>query len=184
MSSKRRPRPKKEDHQPSRLLKMYYLYSYKYVCAKSRLINTFQKIKKKKKNCRLLFFDCKIGNFKIAGLVCLQKNCLHFLLWQICSIMHCKLNRWHWKYYIVYKYNFDTFLWYSEFHGFGQAYLGCILNFVCSSWFPTLPQLPYKITLNSKVVKIDSKIIISSRKSKSVKHSVGSYFEKWKNLEI
>jgi hypothetical protein len=33
------------------------------------------------KYCRLLFFPCKIGDFKIAGFVCLQKKvCLPSLL--------------------------------------------------------------------------------------------------------
>ena len=35
---------KNQERRPSRLLKMYYLYSYKYVCAKTQLINTFKKI--------------------------------------------------------------------------------------------------------------------------------------------
>jgi len=45
--------------------------------------------------------------------------------------------------------------------GFGQAkfsYGGSILG---SSQIALLPQLPLKMTLNLKVVKIDSKIIIS-----------------------
>jgi hypothetical protein len=47
------------------------------------------------------------------------------------------------------------------FHGFGQAKFvhgGSILGFSLSS---QLSELPLKITLDLKVVKIDSKIIIS-----------------------
>jgi len=47
------------------------------------------------------------------------------------------------------------------FHGFGQAQFpdgGSVLG---SSQFSILPQLPPKIMLDSKVVKIDRKIIIS-----------------------
>jgi len=49
------------------------------------------------------------------------------------------------------------------FHGFGQAkfaYGGSILGL---SQLSILPQLPPKIMLDSKVVKIDPKIIISLR---------------------
>jgi len=49
---------------------------------------------------------------------------------------------------------------YKAFHGFGQAKFpdgGLVLD---SSQFSILPQLPSKILLNSKVVKIDPKIII------------------------
>ena len=52
---------------------------------------------------------------------------------------------------------------YSEFHGFGQAKLGCGSNFVGSSWFPLLPQLTQKTMLASKVVKMDSETVISLR---------------------
>jgi hypothetical protein len=50
---------------------------------------------------------------------------------------------------------------YSVFKGFRQdksAYGGSILS---SSKFLILPQLPQKMKLTSKVVKVDSKIIIS-----------------------
>jgi hypothetical protein len=50
---------------------------------------------------------------------------------------------------------------YSVFQGFRQAKSasgGSILN---SSQFLILPQLPQKMKLSSKVIKIDSKIIIS-----------------------
>jgi len=59
----------------------------------------------------------------------------------------------------------------QSFHRFGQAkfpYGGSILG---SSQFSILPQLPPKIVLNSKVVKVDQKIIKSRLKSKSVTHS-------------
>jgi len=49
---------------------------------------------------------------------------------------------------------------YTAFHGFGQAkfyYGGLVLG---SSLFSLLPQLPQKMTITSKVVKVDSKIII------------------------
>ena len=48
-------------------------------------------------------------------------------------------------------------------------YGGLVLG---SSQFLLLPQLLQKMMLASKMVKIDSKIIISRRKSKSVTHSV------------
>jgi len=50
---------------------------------------------------------------------------------------------------------------YRAFHRFGQAKIangGLVLG---SSQFSLLPQLPYKMVLDSKVVKIESKIIIS-----------------------
>ena len=59
------------------------------------------------KHCRLLFFTCKIGDFKIAGLVCLQKRvCLlspKMYFFVIFKIMHWKLARWQCTYYIVYS---------------------------------------------------------------------------------
>ena len=61
---------------------------------------------------------------------------------------------------------------YRAFHQFGQtkfAYGGKVLG---SSQFPLLPQLPQKMTLASKVVKIDSRQVISLRYAKSVTHSV------------
>jgi len=56
---------------------------------------------------------------------------------------------------------------YRAFHGFGQAKFpnnGLILGssqFSLLPQLPQLPQLPPKILLDSKVVKIDPKIIIS-----------------------
>jgi len=53
--------------------------------------------------------------------------------------------------------------YYRAFHRIGQAkflYDGSVLG---SSQFSILPQLPPKMMLNSKVVKIDPKIIISLR---------------------
>jgi len=67
---------------------------------------------------------------------------------------------------------FQKKMFYRAFHGFGQAkfsYNGSILG---SSQFASLPQLPLKLMLHLKVVKINSKIIISLHKSKSVTHSV------------
>jgi len=61
---------------------------------------------------------------------------------------------------------------YRAFHGFGQAKLPEGVSVLGSSQFSILPQLPPNILLDSKMVKIDSKIIISLRKSKSVKNSV------------
>jgi hypothetical protein len=61
---------------------------------------------------------------------------------------------------------------YREFHGFGQAkfaYGGSILGL---GQFKILSQLPLKLMLDLKVVKIDLKIIISLYKSKSLTHSV------------
>jgi len=51
--------------------------------------------------------------------------------------------------------------YYRAFHGFGQAKFpdgGSVLGL---GQFSILPQLPPKILLDSKVVKIDPKIIIS-----------------------
>ncbi len=61
---------------------------------------------------------------------------------------------------------------YSVFHRFRQskfAYGGSILNL---SQFSLLPQQPLKMTLAIKVVKIDSKLIISLLRSESVKQTV------------
>ncbi len=60
------------------------------------------------------------------------------------------------------------------FYGFGQAKFpvgGLVLG---SSQFSILPQLPAKIMLDWKVVKIDPKIIVTLCLSKSVAHSVPS----------
>ena len=61
---------------------------------------------------------------------------------------------------------------YRAFHRFGQAKIarsGLVLD---SSQFSLLPQLPQKMTLPLKVVKIDSKKVILLHKSKSVTPSV------------
>ena len=61
---------------------------------------------------------------------------------------------------------------YRAFHRFGQTQIadsGLVLG---SSQCSFLSQLPQKMTLASKVVKIDSKIIISLSYSKSVTQSV------------
>jgi len=50
---------------------------------------------------------------------------------------------------------------YRAFHGFGQAKFACSGLTLSSSQFTLLPQLPLKPMLDLKVVKIDSKIIIS-----------------------
>ncbi len=55
-------------------------------------------------------------------------------------------------------------IWVAKF-----AYGGLALG---QSQFSLLPQMPQKIMLNLKMVKFDSKIIISLCKSKSVTHSV------------
>ena len=68
--------------------------------------------------------------------------------------------------------NHAVCLYYRAFHSFGLAkfaYGGPVLG---TSQFLLLPQLAQKMMLVSKVVKIDSKIIISSSKYKSVTHSV------------
>ena len=54
---------------------------------------------------------------------------------------------------------------------FGQAKFACGGQVLGSSQFSLLPQLPEKTKLASKVVKIDSKIIILRHESKSVTHS-------------
>jgi hypothetical protein len=53
------------------------------------------------------------------------------------------------------------FLKYRAFHGFGQAKFPYAGSDFGSSKFSILPQLPPKIMLNSKVVKIDTKILIA-----------------------
>jgi len=47
------------------------------------------------------------------------------------------------------------------FHGFGQAVFADGGSILGSTQLTPLPHLPLKTTLNLKVVKIDSKIIIS-----------------------
>jgi len=62
---------------------------------------------------------------------------------------------------------------YGVFHVFGQAKFldgGSVLG---SSQFLILPQLPPKILLDSKSVKIDPKIVVSLRQTKSVIQSIG-----------
>jgi len=61
---------------------------------------------------------------------------------------------------------------YRAFHGFGQVKFpdGCLV--LGLSQFLILPKLPPKILFDSKVVKIDPKIIISLRLSKYVTQSV------------
>jgi len=61
---------------------------------------------------------------------------------------------------------------YRAFHRFGQAKIAHGGLALGSSQFLLLPQLPQKMTIASKVVKIDSEIIITLHKSKSVTHSV------------
>jgi hypothetical protein len=59
---------------------------------------------------------------------------------------------------------FANFWWhqmYSVFQGFGQAKSANGGSLLSSSQFLILPQLPQKMKLASKVVKVDSKIIIS-----------------------
>ncbi len=65
------------------------------------------------------------------------------------------------------------------FHRFRQAkfaYGGSILS---SSQFLLLPQLPQKMELASKVVKVDSKIIVSYLRSKSVKLTLANKLEQF-----
>jgi len=58
------------------------------------------------------------------------------------------------------------------FHGFVKVKFVYDDSVLGSSQFSILPKLPPKIMLNSKVVKIDPKTVISLRKSKSVKNVV------------
>jgi len=51
--------------------------------------------------------------------------------------------------------------WYSVFQGFSKAKSANGGSILSSNQFLILPQLPQKIKLASKVVKVDSKIIIS-----------------------
>ncbi len=51
--------------------------------------------------------------------------------------------------------------WYSVFQGISKANSANGGSILSSSQFLILPQLPQKIKLASKVVKVDSKIIIS-----------------------
>jgi hypothetical protein len=65
---------------------------------------------------------------------------------------------------------------YSVFHQFRQAKFdhgGSILN---TSQFLLVPQLPQKMKLASKVVKIDSKQLAQKQRSKSVKLTVYSEY--------
>jgi hypothetical protein len=50
---------------------------------------------------------------------------------------------------------------YSEFHRFRQAKFAFGGSILSSSQFSILPQLAQKMKLASKVVKVDSKIIVS-----------------------
>jgi len=54
---------------------------------------------------------------------------------------------------------------YRAFHGIGKAYrvYYMVILVLGSSQFSLLPQMSLKMTLNLKVVKIDSKIIIANR---------------------
>ena len=61
---------------------------------------------------------------------------------------------------------------YRAFHRFGQAKIHNDGSILGSSQFLLLPKLPHKMTLASKVVKIDSKIVILLCLSKSATHSV------------
>jgi hypothetical protein len=73
------------------------------------------------------------------------------------------------NYYLQININF-LFFFYLAFHRFGQAKFpdgGLILG------LSQLSILPQKILVDSKVVKIDPKIVISLCKYKSVTHSVG-----------
>ncbi len=49
---------------------------------------------------------------------------------------------------------------YRAFHGFGQAKFSCGGSILGSSQFTLMPQLPLKTMLNTKVIQIDSNIII------------------------
>ncbi len=61
---------------------------------------------------------------------------------------------------------------YRAFHRFGQAKFANGGSILGSSQFTLLPQLPLRMMLSLKVVRIDSKINKSLRYSKSVTHSV------------
>jgi len=61
---------------------------------------------------------------------------------------------------------------YRAFHRFGQDKFPDGVLVLGLSQFSILLQLPPKILLNSKVVKIDQKISIMLRKSKSARHSI------------
>jgi hypothetical protein len=61
---------------------------------------------------------------------------------------------------------------YSVFQGFRKAKSANGGSILSSGQFLILPQLPQKIKLASKVVKVDSKIIISYLRSKSLKLTV------------
>ncbi len=58
------------------------------------------------------------------------------------------------------KISSDLLIFYSVFQGFRQAKSSNVGLILSSSQFLILPQLPQKIRLASKVVKVDSKIII------------------------
>jgi hypothetical protein len=59
---------------------------------------------------------------------------------------------------IAYKHNMKCYIVFHRFRKAKFAYSGSVLS---SSQFSILPQLPQKMKLASKVVKIDPKIIVS-----------------------
>ncbi len=84
--------------------------------------------------------------------------------------------KWEFRahYVLLFFANFMTYGTYKAFHGFGQAKFSDGGSVLGSSQFSILPQLPPKVLLNSKVVKINPKIIMSLHLSKSkedIKHS-------------
>ena len=70
----------------------------------------------------------------------------------------------------------------QSFRGFRQTKFAYSSSILGSSLLTQLSKLPLKIMLNIKVVKIDSKIIISLHKSKTVTHSVCFKFEAFERL--
>ncbi len=77
-----------------------------------------------------------------------------FWTWQPCQVSHTEPKS------------------YKAFHRFGQAKLAYSGSILGSSQFTLLPQLPPKMMLDLKVVKIDSKIYKSLHYYKSMTHSV------------
>jgi hypothetical protein len=59
------------------------------------------------------------------------------------------------------NHRYKLFISYSVFQGFSKAKSANGGSILSSSHFLILPQLPQKIKLASKVVKVDSKIFIS-----------------------
>ncbi len=104
-----------------------------------------------------------------------------YLKWQLYSFSKISFRKFHST--PLFCKSHITIGWsYRVFPRFGQAKFPYGSSVLGSSQFSILPQLPPKILLNSKVVKIDPKIIISLCLSKSVTHFVAGKIGKNNSL--